>query len=81
MREYRVGGPFLFSAWAAGLSKVSHRIQFYDFQDRKVTQIGLIEKKLMRSEPGFSVTSDGRRINWSQIDHAESDLVMIENFR
>jgi hypothetical protein len=78
---YRVGGPSLFTGWAAGLPKVSHPIQFYDFENRKVMQVGLIEKELVRDVPGFSVTSDGHRIAWSQIDHAESDLMMIENFR
>jgi hypothetical protein len=78
---YRVGGPFLFTGWAAGSLKVSHPIRFYDFESRKVKQIGLIEKELVRNVPGFCVTSDGRRIAWSQIDHAESDLMMIENFR
>jgi len=78
---FRVGGPFLFSVWAAGLLKVSHPIEFYDFKTQQVTKLGLIEKELVRALPGFSVTSDGQRIAWSQIDHAESDLMMIENFR
>jgi hypothetical protein len=62
-------------------SNVSHPVKFYDFRTRKVTQIGAIEKEVHRGNGGFSVTWDGRRIAWSQIDHAESDLMMIENFR
>ena len=54
---------------------------FYDFRTRKVTQIGAIEKEVSRSSGAFSVTWDGRYIAWSQIDRAESDLMMIENFR
>ena len=61
--------------------KVSHPIQFYDFRTRKVTQIGLSKKRSAVPLAGFSVTWDGRYIAWSQIDHAESDLMMIENFR
>src|SRR5262249_54741597 len=72
---------FLFSGWVVEPVKVSHPIQFYEFESRKTTQIGIIEKELVRVQPGFSVTSDGQRIVWSQIDHAESDLMMIENFR
>ena len=56
-------------------------IKFYDFETQKVIQIGLIEKRVLRQDPGFSVTWDGRYIAWSQIDRAESDLMMIENFR
>jgi len=78
---YRVGGPFVFSGWAAGLSKVSQTIRFYNFATNKVTQIGQIEREVERTAPGFSVTRDGRLIAWSQIDHTEADLMMIENFR
>jgi dipeptidyl aminopeptidase/acylaminoacyl peptidase len=62
-------------------STVSHSIKFYDFRTRKVTQMGTIERRLPPFLPGFSVTHDGSRVAWSQIDHAESDLMMIENFR
>jgi len=40
-----------------------------------------MEKEVVRSEPGFAVTSDSRRMAWAQIDHAESDLIMFENFK
>jgi len=73
--------PYLFSGWVTESVKVSHPIQFYEFESRKATQIGSIEKELVQDMPGFSVTSDGRWMAWSQIDHAESDLMMIENFR
>jgi Tol biopolymer transport system component/DNA-binding winged helix-turn-helix (wHTH) protein len=56
-------------------------IKFYDFQTRKITQIGVIEKGVIRGYPGFSVTWDGRYMAWSQVDQGESDLMMIENFR
>jgi dipeptidyl aminopeptidase/acylaminoacyl peptidase len=62
-------------------SSVSHPIKLYDFRTRKITQIGAIEKEVVRASGGLSVTWDGRYIAWSQIDHAESDLMMIENFR
>ena len=61
-------------------SSLSQMIKFHDFRTHKVIQIGTIEKRVP-NVPGFSVTSDGRFIAWSQIDHAESDLMMIENFR
>jgi Tol biopolymer transport system component/DNA-binding winged helix-turn-helix (wHTH) protein len=56
-------------------------IKFYDFRTRKITQIGVIEKGVIRGYPGFSVTWDGRYMAWSQVDQGESDLMMIENFR
>ena len=71
---YRLG------RWFPSLS-VSHPIKFYDFRTRKVTPIGAIEKEVSRSSGALSVTWDGRYIAWSQIDRAESDIMMIENFR
>ena len=62
-------------------SSVSQPIKFYDFRTRKISQIGIIEKGVVALILAFSVTWDGRRIAWSQIDQRESDLMMIENFR
>jgi hypothetical protein len=62
-------------------SEVSQPIRFYDFKSKEISQIGSIEKPVIRPAPGFSVTWDGRYIAWSQVDRAESDLMMIENFR
>jgi Tol biopolymer transport system component len=56
-------------------------IKFYDFKTKKFSQIGSIEKPVIRSTPSFSVTWDGRYFAWSQVDRMESDLMMIENFR
>jgi hypothetical protein len=60
---------------------VSWPIRFYDFETHRTKQVGVIERAVNRSHPAFSVTRDGHRFAWSQIDHAESDLMMIENFR
>jgi Tol biopolymer transport system component len=67
--------------FVAGASEVSQPIRFYDFKSKEISQIGSIEKPVIRPAPGFSVTWDGRYIAWSQVDRAESDLMMIENFR
>ena len=56
-----IRGPLLFTRWVAESFKVSHPIQFYDFETRKVNQIGLIAKELVQPVPGLSVTSDGQR--------------------
>ncbi len=69
------------TSMSARLSSIPPPIKFYDFQTRKITQIGAIEKGVIRGYPGFSVTWDGRYMAWSQVDQGESDLMMIENFR
>jgi len=77
----RHADPFTLYFFVAGASEVPQPIMFYDFKTKKFSQIGAIEKPLIRPAPGFSVTWDGRYIAWSQVDRAESDLMMIENFR
>jgi Tol biopolymer transport system component len=77
----RGSDPYLFAEWGSLLSKVSFPVQLYDFVTRKTVQVGMVERPVHRSHPAFSVTQDGRRIAWSQIDHAESDLMMIGNFK
>jgi len=72
---------FMFYAFVVGASELSQPIMFYDFKTKKVSQIGAIDKSVIRTTPSFSVTWDGRYIAWSQVDRAESDLMMIENFR
>jgi len=73
--------PYLFAEWGSLLSKVSWPIQLYDFATHQIKRVGTVERPVNRSHPAFSVSRDGRYIAWSQIDHAESDLMMIENFR
>ena len=67
--------------FVVGASEVSQPIRFYDFKSKEISQIGSIEKPVIRPAPGFSVTWDGRYVAWAQVDRAESDLMMIENFR
>jgi hypothetical protein len=58
----------------------SQIIQFLSFADRKLTRIGEVGK-LPSNSPVFSVTRDGRWIAWAQLDHEDSDLMLLENFR
>ncbi len=56
-------------------------IRFLDFGTGRVNEIGAVHNKVVFGSPGLSVSKDGRRIVWSQIDHTDSDLVLIDNFR
>jgi Tol biopolymer transport system component len=47
----------------------------------KLVQVGAVRKPIVAFTPGLSVTSDGRRIAWAQIDREESELMLIDNFR
>jgi Tol biopolymer transport system component len=59
----------------------SQVIQFLSFANRKLTRICEVAKPLTTTAPFFSVTRDGRWIAWAQIDHEDSDLMLLENFR
>jgi tricorn protease-like protein len=72
------GTYFLDFAVPEGLAKP---IRFLDFATGRMTDIGAVRNDVVFGSPGFSVSKDGRRIVWSQIDHTDSDLVLIENFR
>jgi eukaryotic-like serine/threonine-protein kinase len=56
-------------------------VRYFDFQTQELSQIGTIEKIIMMGICGFSVTRDGGRMIWTQIDRSESNLMLIDNFR
>ncbi len=56
-------------------------VRFFSFETRRVTQVAAVDKVVGTGNQMFSVTRDGRRIIWGQLDHSESDLMLIENFR
>lgn len=48
------------------------------FATSQTKQIAALERSVFS---GLSVSSDGRRILWSQVDRSESDIMLMENFR
>jgi serine/threonine protein kinase len=63
-------------------------LEFFEFATRIVTHVRTIPKVVqltfqltMTTSPSMSVTRDGRWIAWVQVDHQDSDLMLIENFR
>lgn len=53
----------------------------YRFSTRSVQQVASIQGEIGRITPSLSVANDGSSILWAQIDRAESDLMLVENFR
>jgi len=56
-------------------------IQWFSFATRKPVPAGVVHKLSADTGPKLAVTRDGRWIAWAQIDHEDSDLMLIENFR
>jgi Tol biopolymer transport system component/tRNA A-37 threonylcarbamoyl transferase component Bud32 len=56
-------------------------IMWFSFATHKLVQAGVVRKPIVAFTPSLSVTSDGRRIAWVQIDSWQSELMLIDNFR
>ena len=56
-------------------------VLFYDFATRRTTQVATIEKGLESAFMNFSVTRDGRRMIWAQIDQESADIMLIQGWK
>ena len=55
-------------------------LKFCDFVGRKVSMASSLGKVKFINHARFSVTRDGRGIVWEQLDRAESNLMLVDNF-
>lgn len=56
-------------------------LDFYSFEKRTVSQVGLIDGLLDGETPSLAARRDGRRLLVLKKDQAGSDLVLVSNFR
>jgi WD40-like Beta Propeller Repeat len=56
-------------------------VDVYEFFSGRVHRVARLEKDPPFSDSGFTVTKDGRKILYSQIDHSSSEIILVENFR
>ena len=55
-------------------------IEFFNFTNRKVTTIATLYKPLSPSDPGLTISPNGRSLLFGQMDQSGSDLMLVENF-
>jgi hypothetical protein len=55
--------------------------QGFHFATGKTSFVGEATGPIAREAPCLSATRDGHAILWTQTDHADSDLVLLEHFR
>jgi hypothetical protein len=55
-------------------------IEFYSFATGKVSLVMNLDKGLPDTISGLSVSPDGRRLIWTQLDHVSSDITLMNNF-
>jgi Tol biopolymer transport system component len=48
---------------------------------QRLSRMGRIDKPIFNGSGAFSVSRDGARFFWAQLDHQDADLVLVENFR
>jgi Tol biopolymer transport system component/DNA-binding winged helix-turn-helix (wHTH) protein len=56
-------------------------LEFFSFATHQVTPVTTIDKPIPRRSQGLSVSPDRRWIIYTQIDHQNSDIMLMENFR
>jgi serine/threonine protein kinase/Tol biopolymer transport system component len=56
-------------------------INVYNFDTLRATRIGTVEKQLFHHAGALSVSPDGQWVLYPQVDHVESHIMLVENFR
>jgi hypothetical protein len=56
-------------------------VNYFSFSTGATTSIATLENPINRGPPGLTVSSDGRWLLYTRIDHIGSDLMLLENFR
>jgi Tol biopolymer transport system component len=57
-------------------------LRFFDFQSRRVTQVGTVENTVSwTNTPGFAISPDGRWLLYSSLESTEADLMLVDDFR
>ena len=56
-------------------------IEFFSFDNNKITTIARLDKPLFKTDPGLAISPDGQSLLVLQMDQSGSDIVLAENFR
>jgi len=78
-RQWEVVAPGIYFATAETPDRPL--LEFFSFATGKVTTVFALEKRLPGTYSALSVSSDGRRLIWTQADQSSSDIMLMENFR
>ena len=56
-------------------------INFYNFDTQRVTKIGSVDKEIVGGDGALSLSPDAQWVLYPQVDHLESHIMLVENFR
>jgi len=63
------------------MQSLTQKSDVYNFATERVARIATMEKDVPSGISGLSVSPDGHWIIYPQIDQAESQIMLVENFR
>lgn len=56
-------------------------VKFFSFATRRIAPLVTVEKEPLWWQPGLSLSPDGRRLLYAQLDHEIYEILLVENFR
>jgi len=56
-------------------------VDMYAFSSGRTSRVAVLEKDPPFSDSGFAVSSDGRKILYTQVENSSSEIILVENFR
>ena len=63
-------------------SEAPPRLRFFDFQSRRVKQVGTVENTVSwTNTPGFAISPDSRWVLYSSVASIDADLMLVDGFR
>ena len=62
-------------------SGLRQTVRFFSFATRRVTPMLTVDTEALWLQPGLALSSDGRRLMFAQLEHANDEIMLMENFR
>ncbi len=62
-------------------SGLHQTVRFFSFATRKVTPLLTVDTEALWLQPGLALSPDGRRLMFAQLEHANDEIMLMENFR
>ena len=62
-------------------SGLRQTVRFFSFATRRVTPMLTVDTEALWLQPGLALSPDGRRLMFAQLEHANDEIMLMENFR
>jgi eukaryotic-like serine/threonine-protein kinase len=55
-------------------------LKFFDLASKRITELAALEKPVNRTIPAICLSPDGQHLVYTQLERADSDIMLVENF-